>query len=100
MAGDGRAAILPGMNKPGVALQVFTVRHELERDFVGTLKAVAAMGYPAIQMAWFASSAPETPELKRVLDDLGLTVAGCHVLLEELEQRLDWEVERCLRLGT
>jgi sugar phosphate isomerase/epimerase len=88
------------MSKPRLALQLFTVRQELERDFVGTLRAIAAMGYPAIQMAWFASSAPDTPELKRVLDDLGLAVAGCHVLLEELEQRLDWEVERCLQLGT
>jgi sugar phosphate isomerase/epimerase len=88
------------MGKPGLALQVFTVRGELERDFVGTLKEIAAMGYPAVQMAWFASSAPDTPELKRVLDDLGLAVAGCHVLLEELEGRFAWEVERCRQLGT
>lgn len=88
------------MPTPRLALQLFTVRQELERDYVGTLRAVAAMGYPAVQMAWFSSAAPETTELRRVLDDLGLAVAGCHILLEELEQRLEWEVERSLALGT
>ncbi len=88
------------MANPGVALQAYTVRQALERDFAGTLGAIARMGYPAVQMAWFASGTPETPALKRLLDDLGLAVAGCHVLLEDLEARLDWEVDRCLRLGT
>jgi sugar phosphate isomerase/epimerase len=88
------------MAQPRVALQLFTVRQEVERDLEGTLRAIAEMGYPAVQMAWFASTEPSTPELKRMLDDLGLAVAGCHVLLEELEKRLDWEVERCLQLET
>jgi sugar phosphate isomerase/epimerase len=88
------------MAKPQIALQIFTVRQDLEKDFVGTLTAVARMGYPAVQMAWFAANGPSTAELKKLLADLGLTVAGCHVLIEDLETRLDWEVERCLQLGT
>jgi sugar phosphate isomerase/epimerase len=88
------------MAKPQVALQVYTVRQELEKDFAGTLKAIAAMGYPAVQMAWFAAAEPETADIKTLLADLGLRVAGCHVTLEALEERLDWEVDRCLQLGT
>jgi sugar phosphate isomerase/epimerase len=85
---------------PGVALQIYTVRQEFDKDYVGTLKAIATMGYPAVQMAWFAGKEPPTAELKQRLDDLGLAVAGCHITLEDLERRLDWEVERCLQLGT
>lgn len=88
------------MTQPRVALQAYTVRQEMARDFAGTLEAIARMGYPAVQLAWFAANTPETPEIKRLLDDLGLAVAGCHVLLEDLEARLDWEVDRCLQLGT
>jgi sugar phosphate isomerase/epimerase len=88
------------MSTPRLALQLFTVRQDVDKDYPGTLKAIAEMGYPAVQMAWFAASEPPTAELKQWLDDLGLAVAGCHVLLEDLERRLDWEVERCLQLGT
>jgi sugar phosphate isomerase/epimerase len=85
---------------PRIALQIYTVRQDFDKDFAGTLKAVAEIGYPAVQMAWFAGREPATSALKRTLGDLGLTVAGCHVTLEALEERLDWEVERCLELGT
>jgi sugar phosphate isomerase/epimerase len=88
------------LSKPRIALQAFTVRDDLSRDFAGTLAAIARIGYPAVQMAWFSAATPPTPEIKRVLDDVGLTVAGCHVMLEELERRLELEVERCLALDT
>src|SRR5258708_2873519 len=32
--------------KPCVALQIYTVRQEFDKDYVGTLKAIATMGYP------------------------------------------------------
>ena len=37
--------------KPVVALQMYTVRDEAQMDFAGTLKKVAEMGYPAVQLA-------------------------------------------------
>jgi hypothetical protein len=39
------------LSKPGIALQAFTVRDDLSRDFAGTLAAIARIGYPAVQMA-------------------------------------------------
>jgi sugar phosphate isomerase/epimerase len=87
------------VSTPGIALQAYTVREDLARDLAGTVAAIARMGYPALQMAWF-SFEPETADLRRLLDDVGLRVAGCHVFLEELERRLEFEVERCLALGT
>ena len=86
------------MASPKVALQLYTVRDVAEKDFVGTLKAVAQMGYRAVQMAGtFGLSAGE---LKKVLDDLGLTVAGTHVALDLLEDDLDREIAYYREIGT
>ena len=38
------------MANPKVALQLYTLREEMQKDFVGTLQAVARMGYPAVQL--------------------------------------------------
>jgi sugar phosphate isomerase/epimerase len=84
--------------KPIVALQMYTVRDEAQKDFPGTLKAVAEMGYPAVQLAGaFDLSAKE---LKRVVDDLGLKVAGAHVGLDALENQLDEQIAYFLEIGT
>jgi sugar phosphate isomerase/epimerase len=84
--------------KPVVALQMYTVRDEAQKDFPATLKAVAEMGYPAIQLAGtFGLSARE---LRKILDDLGLRVAGAHVGLDALEGQLEQEMTYHLEVGT
>jgi sugar phosphate isomerase/epimerase len=69
---------------------MYTVRADAQADFVGTLKQVADIGYTAVQLAGYGTFAAD--ELKRVLDDLGLTVAGAHIGLERLETALEEEV--------
>ena len=86
------------MAKPRVALQMYTVRDEAQKDFAGTLKAVAEMGYPAVQPAGTGGLAAR--DLKRLLDDLGLAVAGSHVNLEALESQPDQEITYWLEVGT
>jgi sugar phosphate isomerase/epimerase len=85
------------MAPPRVALQLYTVREELARDFAGTLRAVAGLGYPAVQLAGYGGMG--AAELKRLLDGLGLTVAGNHVGLDRLENHLDEEIEINQALG-
>lgn len=77
---------------------MYTVRDEAQKDFVGTLKAVANMGYPAVQPAGYGGLSAR--DLKKVLDDLGLAVAGVHLSLEGLETQTDQEVSFALDLGT
>ena len=84
--------------KPKVALQLYTVRDETKKDFLGTLKAVAEMGYPAVQLA--GNGDLPAAELKRALDDLGLEVAGSHLSLDPLEGNLEAEVDYCRAIGT
>jgi sugar phosphate isomerase/epimerase len=83
---------------PTVALQLYTVRDETQKDFLGTLKAVARMGYPAVQLA--GNGGLSSGDLRRALDDLGLRVAGAHLSMEPLESDLEAEVEYCLAIGT
>ena len=45
------------MSRPGLALQMYTVRAEAQADFVGTLRQVAAIGYPAVQLAGYGGLA-------------------------------------------
>jgi sugar phosphate isomerase/epimerase len=85
------------MKRPGIALQLYTLREDMTRDYVGTLKEVAKLGYPAVQPYGYGGLAAK--ELRRVLDDLGLKVAGNHIGLDRLENNLDEEIEINQTLG-
>ncbi len=80
-----------------IALQLYTVRDEAEKDFLGVLKRVAAMGYAGVELAGQGKLSAQ--ELKKVLDDLGLRVAGSHVGLEECERDLQKVVDYNLAIG-
>lgn len=82
---------------PPVALQLYTVREDCQRDFAGTLRQVAAMGYAGVELAGYGGFTAAA--LRSLLDDLGLAVAGNHVRLERLENELDQVIEENLVLG-
>jgi sugar phosphate isomerase/epimerase len=63
-----------------VALQLYSVREECARDLLGTLEAVAKMGYEGVEFAEYHNRSAE--ELCKMLDDLGLQVAGTHTGLD------------------
>ena len=85
------------MAKPKVALQMYTVRDEAQKDFVGTFKAVARIGYTSIETS--GTGGLPSQELKRVLDELGLAVASAHVGLELLEGQLDQQITYFREVG-
>lgn len=60
-----------------IALQMYTVREAAGKDFVGTLKRVAEMGYPAVEFAGFGGMA--AADLRATLDELGLKAPSAHV---------------------
>ncbi len=65
-----------------VALQMYTVRDDAEKDWAGTLKGVADIGYTALEFAgtWGVSA----DDLRKALDDLGLRAVSMHVAYEDL----------------
>lgn len=65
-----------------IALQLYSVREDCARDLPGTLKAVAKMGYEGVEFAGYYGRSAK--ELRQMLDDLGLKVAGTHIGLDTL----------------
>lgn len=59
-----------------IGLGLYTVRADLERDFVGTLRAVADMGYVGVETAGFPGSTPQAAA--QLCNDLGLTICAAH----------------------
>jgi len=60
-----------------VALQMYTVRDVAEKDWAGTLKQVADIGYTALEFAgtWGVSAS----DLRKAIDDLGMRAVSMHV---------------------
>jgi sugar phosphate isomerase/epimerase len=88
------------MAKPGVALQLFTVRDELQKDFVGTLRSVAQVGYRAVELvSYFGQNGLSSKDLKGLLADLGLAPIGVHVAARSLENNFDETVGYYLEAG-
>jgi sugar phosphate isomerase/epimerase len=66
-----------------IALQLYSVRDDCARDFFGTIAQVAAMGYVGVEFAGYHGASAK--ELRKVLDDHGLKVAGTHSALQTLQ---------------
>jgi sugar phosphate isomerase/epimerase len=77
-----------------IALQLFSVRDDCARDLSGTLAAVAKMGYQGVEFAGYHGRS--AAELRKMLDDLGLKVAGTHIGLDTL---LGDELERTIEFN-
>lgn len=84
------------MNLP-IALQLYSVRDEMEKDFIGTLKKVADIGYKGVEFAGFGNL--PAVQLKEALADLGLTPVGSHTGVDLLSEKLDEVIEYNLTLG-
>lgn len=64
------------------ALQLYSVRTDLESDFKGTLRKVKEMGYDGVEFAGLYGQNPN--EIREYLVSLGLEPAGAHVSLAEM----------------
>jgi len=69
-----------------VGLMLYTVREDCARDFEGTLRAVAALGFEGVEL--FDLHGHPADEVRGWLDELGLVAFGRHALLEAIETSL------------
>jgi sugar phosphate isomerase/epimerase len=81
-----------------VGLMLYTVRENCARDFEGTLRAVASLGYEGVEL--FDLHGHEAAEVRGWLEELGLEVAGRHAGLDALESRLPELAAECEAVGT
>ena len=65
-----------------VGVQLYSVRHECEKDLPGTIEKVAKMGYAGVEFAGYYGRDAKT--LRKLLDDAGLLCCGTHTQLDTL----------------
>lgn len=73
-----------------IGLQVWSVREMMAKDFVGTMKTVADIGYVGVEIMTVAGMS--SAEVRKVLDDLGLVVPSTHGRFptrETINERID-----------
>jgi sugar phosphate isomerase/epimerase len=88
--------------KMPLGFQVWTVREKLVKDFPGTLKMVADMGYQSVEMCsppGYESSGfgplmtLKAKEMKRIINDAGLICPSSHYGMDELRNHIDERIE-------
>jgi len=65
-----------------IALQLYSVRDDLEKDFEGTLRKVKAFGYDGVEFAGLYGRKPKA--IKKMLKEIGLTAVSAHVPFADL----------------
>ena len=80
-----------------VAIQLYTVREKANKDFAGTLRELAAGGARAVEFAGYGGL--PIPELRALLDELGMRVCGAHIPLAAFENDLDQALADLVALG-
>ena len=63
-----------------IGLELYSVRNELKRDAIATVRAVAGMGYQCVEFyAPYYDWTPEyAKEMKKVMDDIGIHCYSTH----------------------
>lgn len=74
-----------------IALQLYTLREECEKDFFGTLAKVAKLGFQGVEFAGFFGYS--AIQVKEQLDQLGLVAMGSHTDIELLKNDLSAVIE-------
>jgi sugar phosphate isomerase/epimerase len=81
-----------------VGLMLYTVREDCARDFEGTLRAVASLGYEGVEL--FDLHDQDAATVRGWLDELSLVACGRHAGLDALEAQLPTLAAECATLGT
>jgi sugar phosphate isomerase/epimerase len=106
----GGAAVGPLMADPlgiPIGTQTWPIRDAVGRDFPGTLKQVAAMGYRTIEMCsppsyregFGALAGMSAAEMKKTIETAGLRCESCHYQFREMKENLDERIAFARDLG-
>ncbi len=86
-----------GKNLSKIGLQLYTVRRDLEKDFEGTLRKVAALGIGEVEFAGYFDQKPQN--IKKLLQELNLAAPSAHVSTEILRKSLPKAIEDAKTIG-
>ncbi|MFA5341122.1 MAG: sugar phosphate isomerase/epimerase [Clostridia bacterium] len=65
-----------------VALQLYSIRYDLDKDFENVLRKVKEFGYDGVEFAFLYNKKPEY--VKELLNEIGLIPISAHVALDEM----------------
>jgi len=89
-----------------IGCQVYPVRDALAKDFEGTLRELAAIGYRTIEMCSPPSYAEFRPlaglsaaQMRHTIEGAGLRCESCHYQFRELKENLDERMAFAKELG-
>jgi len=91
-----------------IGFQVYPVRELIAKDFGGTLKQLAAVGYrncemcspPGYERSGFASLVKmKASEIRRIINDAGLRCESSHYQFRELKESLEDRISYAKELG-
>jgi len=91
-----------------LGFQVWTLRDKLAKDFAGTLKMMAGLGYQSVEMCSPPGYAPlgfgplvnmKAKEMRQIINDAGLIFESTHYGMNELRNNLDERIEFALESG-
>ncbi len=94
--------------KMPIGFQTWVVREKLAKDFAGTLREMAGLGYQTVEMCSppdYVSSgfgplmSLTASEMRRTIQDAGLRCESCHYPFEGLKQNLDARIAFAKELG-
>ncbi len=73
------SVVAQGKSLP-VGLELFSVRNELQKDLMGTVRAVAKMGYQDVEFfsPYFAWKPDYAKEVRKMMDDAGIRCLSTH----------------------
>ena len=74
-----------------IAIQLYLVEKEIQKDFRGTLEKVKAMGYDGVEFAGLFDHSAE--EVKAICDEIGLIPMSAHIGYQEYVDDLEDEIE-------
>lgn len=80
------------------ALQLYTVRDMTARDFAGTVKKAAGIGYKFVETAGYGNL-KTAKEARKALDDAGLKAVSGHFGIDLLENKIEQVMEDAQVLG-
>ena len=80
------------LGKP-IGLELYTVGAELDKDFDGTLRQIAAIGYKEVETGISVSPKRKAADVKKSLQDAGLQCRALHMGLGGMEEAIPYVKE-------
>lgn len=98
----------PKALKKPLGFQVWTIKDQLVKDFSGTLKMMAGLGYQSVEMCsppGYESSGfgplinLKAKEMRKIVEDAGLVLESTHYGMDELRKNLNERMDFALESG-